>query len=306
MKADSQPADAFGMRRLPFKIPSFVRCAWVSDIVRATWEPRLRQIAAAQLQLRLLYAANNQAAAGKSVVEARVLQDLEKRQVDRGIQFEIVQKVGASQFHTSLQKPVPGQRFQYFITFGAGDSARQLRDAIRSSNWQEEARLSGVPECCALFHREVWAVHRFQDFTWPMACNSGRPSPVNCIELESHRVNMFWKWLGIPAVYFNPCSLNCALAGERCDAFQRQAINGGFAEIIAWMKEIFSWPIQWTARHGIAEILSPIVKVIVPTDATATTFTIRLHSDVRPANTPRGLGFPYISQAGNYTTLSEN
>src|SRR5262245_13157637 len=42
------PADrelSFGMRRLPFRFPEFVRISWVGDAARSTWEPRFRRVA---------------------------------------------------------------------------------------------------------------------------------------------------------------------------------------------------------------------------------------------------------------------
>jgi hypothetical protein len=60
-----------------------------------------------------------------------------------------------------------------------------------------------------------------------------------------------------------------------------------------WMVEILSWPVKWTALHGIAEITSPIHRMSVPTDATVETLEVRYAGAGYPAEGARGSGFPH-------------
>ncbi|MGI8554243.1 MAG: class I SAM-dependent methyltransferase, partial [Dehalococcoidia bacterium] len=71
--------------------------------------------------------------------------------------------------------------------------------------------------------------------------------------------------------------------------------EAGYGEEMEWIYEMLSWPIQWSALHGIAEIMTPILKVATRTDATAVKYTVRLGTP--PGRYPEegsvGVGFPY-------------
>jgi hypothetical protein len=67
----------------------------------------------------------------------------------------------------------------------------------------------------------------------------------------------------------------------------------GFSEEMDWLVEILRWPVEWSALHGIAEIKSPVVKIITQTDATARKYVVRHAGDHYPEEGAHGLGFPY-------------
>jgi hypothetical protein len=67
----------------------------------------------------------------------------------------------------------------------------------------------------------------------------------------------------------------------------------GAGEELAWQDEIFAWPVEWSALHGIAEIKTPILKVSASTDATAGKYVVRWHGSRYPKEGANGLGFPF-------------
>jgi hypothetical protein len=69
--------------------------------------------------------------------------------------------------------------------------------------------------------------------------------------------------------------------------------TAGYAEEMRWLQDILSWPYEWSSLHGIAEIRTPVVKVAVPTDATACTYTVRLPGTSYPREAADGNRFPY-------------
>jgi hypothetical protein len=75
--------------------------------------------------------------------------------------------------------------------------------------------------------------------------------------------------------------------------FRELAAHCGFDEELAWAEEIVSWPLEWSALHGIAEIKTPILKLAVRTDATVGKHVIRWHGLGLPAEAARGIGFAY-------------
>lgn len=59
------------------------------------------------------------------------------------------------------------------------------------------------------------------------------------------------------------------------------------------LENILSWPVSWSTLHGIAEIKTPVCKIICNTDATATKYTLRLRGTRYPEEGAQGLGFPF-------------
>ena len=60
-----------------------------------------------------------------------------------------------------------------------------------------------------------------------------------------------------------------------------------------WLLDILSWPTEWSALHGIAEIKTPVLKGSVRTDATPNKYVVRRKGDTFPLEGAQGLNFPY-------------
>jgi hypothetical protein len=60
-----------------------------------------------------------------------------------------------------------------------------------------------------------------------------------------------------------------------------------------WLLEILSWPVEWSALHGIAEIKTPVLKVCTRTDATPSKYVVRRQGDAYPEEGAKGLTFAY-------------
>jgi hypothetical protein len=85
------------------------------------------------------------------------------------------------------------------------------------------------------------------------------------------------------------CADSLALANQFIDLGKSLHFSGE----IDWLNEMLSWPVEWSALHGIAEIRTPIVKISTSTDATAEKFTIRWIGKGYPPDGARGLAFPF-------------
>jgi SAM-dependent methyltransferase len=60
-----------------------------------------------------------------------------------------------------------------------------------------------------------------------------------------------------------------------------------------WLLDMLSWPVEWSALHGIAEVRTPILKISTATDATAERLEVRRQGEGYPEEGARGLHFPY-------------
>lgn len=105
--------------------------------------------------------------------------------------------------------------------------------------------------------------------------------------------NILWRWMGVRAVPHLPCSFTCAPTVDLAERLVRVGRESGFGEEMDWLVEILSWPVEWSALHGIAEIKTPVLRVSTRTDATATKYTVRRRGDRFPAEGARGLTFAF-------------
>jgi SAM-dependent methyltransferase len=69
----------------------------------------------------------------------------------------------------------------------------------------------------------------------------------------------------------------------------------GFELECKWLEEILRWPAEWSALHGIAEIRTPVVKIVTLTDATPGKLRVRYQGTptLSPEHAGTGLVFPF-------------
>jgi hypothetical protein len=69
----------------------------------------------------------------------------------------------------------------------------------------------------------------------------------------------------------------------------------GHGEELVWLDQMLRWPLEWSGLHGIAEIKTPVVKIVTRTDATADKHVVRCLGELSsmPEQTASGLGFPH-------------
>jgi hypothetical protein len=71
-----------------------------------------------------------------------------------------------------------------------------------------------------------------------------------------------------------------------------------------WLEDILSWPAEWSALHGIAELKTPILKMTTRAEATAWKDVVRWNGSRYPDEGARGVNFPY--QAPNRCVVSSS
>jgi SAM-dependent methyltransferase len=184
------------------------------------------------------------------------------------------------------------------VAVGAQDKVEQLRLGWAARDDEAVGALLGYPACCRAFFRDVWMRQRCLDTTWAMAENTSlrQVNGIAGIALPEDVppwANILWRWLGVRAVPHLPCRFDCSPS----IAFGRSLLEvggkAGYAEEVAWIEEILSWPVEWSALHGIAEVKSPIMKLVTRTDATAEKWVVQWAGTGYPGEGAVGLHFPY-------------
>ena len=190
----------------------------------------------------------------------------------------------------------PGYPFLYRMILSRKDKdAISLKEARKSYDNNKIGQMLGYPECCCKFFYNTYVKEHYIDTTWPMAVGkitiSNNFVEIPAIAAES---NILWRWTGIRMVPHLPCSFSCIQTIHFGKQLYKLALSLGFETEIKWLLEILSWPVEWSALHGIAEIKTPLLKISTMTDATAEKYTVRYKGIKIPDLDSKGLVFPYI------------
>ncbi len=265
--------------RLAFTLPDFTRVLWVSDGARDVWAPRVEAITRAWLETEWRTIVHGVRALAVTMVAPEAL----------ARRSELWQEHGLVGF------PVESHAASLRVVVGSSDAVRAFQRATEANDDTAIGRLLGHPSCCTEFFRRVWVGDGMMDTTWPMALASAGPQHDGRALTVSGaaEANILWRWVGLRGVPHLPCGFDCpdtVALGRQCLDVGRRA---GFSEEMAWLEEILSWPVEWSALHGIAKIRTPILKVATSTDATAVAYVVRRRGESYPLEGARGQRFPY-------------
>jgi hypothetical protein len=285
------------MHRLDFSMPEFTRLSWVSDRAREVWEPRLRRTTKAWLEIEWLSVAAELRPCGHTLASPEGSLAEGGKWALRGLSALPVELLGTSDSSASRAGPPrpPAGPLDCRLVIGTPRRVAEFKNAWDASDQEAIGKLLGYPPCCHQFFRNVWVEQGLVDTTWPMAlATANRPHESTRIEIKGPpQTNILWRWMGIRAVPHLPCRPDCAPStalGEKMIEVGREA---GYATEMDWLLEILSWPVEWSALHGIAEIKTPVLKVTTCTDATARKYEVRREGSAYPIEGAQGLSFPY-------------
>ncbi|HTW35969.1 MAG TPA: hypothetical protein VMD53_15220 [Rhizomicrobium sp.] len=280
----SQTRDAFPA------IPEFLRIAWASDEAREIFEPQIESVAKAWETVEWRSAdvlrpcamidtlSTNHAAWIERISEARLSWDI-LRVVD-------ATPPGASQ-------PVLSSE----IVVGSRRNVRAFRAAWIRRDSDAMGALLGYPRCCRAFFQAAYVESRIADYTWLIG-RATRDAHVRDSEVSvpaTAETNILLRRLGIRALPHFPCTFACELSIELSGKMTALASSLGYGDEMRQLNEMLDWPLRWTARHGIAEVLTPVLKFVTHSHPTRETFALNWLGETVPAQAARGLRFPFRS-----------
>lgn len=267
---------------LAFMLPAFTRFAWTSESARSVWDTRLKRIGAVQekLDLRSLAAGMRRCALFHTANNDMALQ--------YGKQL-ICSVIGHQEAYSHW---VPGRREDGnagALVMGRAEAVEEFREAWIAGEEEKVASMLGYPECCRRILR-----HHLMDPTWVMATSDAKDKRLRMVEIQGRASsNIFWRYVDIRAVPHWPCSFRCKATADIAARLRELASGEHEMQAIGWRDEILSWPVEWSALHGIAEIRTPVLKIVTRTESTAGKYVVRWQGSTYPAEGARGLRFPY-------------
>jgi hypothetical protein len=283
--------------RLSFSLPDFLRLSWVSDQAREVWKPRIKAIVATwgMMERESARYGLRRCALAKSLSQDGILADASAPQQI------VVLKLGPPpdglSAAASNEATIASEEIPSHFAIGDPSGVDELRSAWLAQDHDKIGRLLGYPPCCALAFSERRAGGALHDPIWVISnagssANGGSEAQID-IKAGAPSCNIFWRLLGIRAVPHLPCRFDCEATVEFGKGFLNLAHQLGFAAEIEWLMQILSWPVEWSALHGIAEIKTPILKIVTATDATARKLTVRWVGSNYPPEGAQAVRFPY-------------
>jgi hypothetical protein len=276
-------SSAYGMVRLDFRLHRFLRHSWVSDDARAVWAPRVRRIQDAWAEILRQSVLHGVRRCAILHVPAREILPLEAFLAPRGFALR-----------TLDSREEGGVSLEDQVAVGAPADVAALREAW-GRDVQEVGRLLGYPACCLAFYERVIVNEAHVDPTWCMASGeqADRTGELTLTLDGPPETNPLLRWLGVQATPHVPCGARCAASVELSRRLKALGRELGLTEAIDWLDGMLSWPAEWSALHGIAEIKTPVVKTVATTDATAYRYVVRYPGVAYPDEAPSGLHFPF-------------
>lgn len=296
------------MDRLETVLPEWTRVMWTTPAARAKWDEIIHNIVGAWLRLERWTVVDGARDSCLTFCEPHNLPELARWATKHGVLVLPIAQVGVSDQYSAAPLPIAaGRPWQYRVIVCQPQHADAWLEAWSGgkANNEKIGELLGFPECCRRFFSRVWVDEKYLDTTWPMAVNGGyalgtdTEALFETVGLRRVKVggfdacNILWRWMGVRAVAHLPCSFNCPETVKVAKMFRAVGDAREFGEWLDFTDEILSWPVEWSALHGIAEIKTPILKVSSRTDMTAEKYVVQREGSSYPLEGASGISFPY-------------
>jgi hypothetical protein len=243
-----------------FALPDFARTSWAGDKARDLWQPIIQR--ASRDWHRVEWAAAIDGLRDSALVTVAPREFVE-------LQRELV---GTNMICVPLSAEACSEG--YSASGGSAGEPNVLRaavcDRIYADEWVKAwdsgdddkiGRLLGTPKCCREAFCSTWGAGQV-DSTWEMLqrvdATKATHWPI------PWQTNQLLRWLGLRFVPYMPCRHDCQetrrLAEMYCEVAQHRNID------LSWTRLLVDMPMRWSALHGIAEIVTPIFRILARTD----------------------------------------
>lgn len=284
------PVEPIVRDRLPFLLPQFTRLCWVSPATAEVWAPRLRRIVAAWAEIEWRSVLEGLRDCCVVRISAKAPEPSVAAWHRAGLAIAVLSPTREAGDPSYVRMAGPRRPPVTSVVTGRPDAVARLAEAWAASDHETVGDLLGYPICCRRLYAVTVAESRLVDPTLAIVARSGVAHVKTRGPLQN---NVLWACLGVRALPHRPCRFDCEASAEMGESLLRLGDRIGFAEETDWIREILSWPVRWSALHGICEIKTPVLKAATRTDATKSTYTLDWEGEGRAELGAAGLAFPY-------------
>jgi len=260
---------------LDFRLPPFLRINWVNQRARIAWEERLTKAVNG-------WNAIEWHSVVQGVREVALLEwpkDKEAPALPPEFDFVLL---------PVQQENLPGPPMAQAAAFGKPAAIRALEIAWRESDAQTIGTLLGYPDCCIKHFIEVYGNDRLWYAPW-----AWQKQAEQSFDGAMPFSNLYLKVAGLQLTPHIACSHDCEATKKLANEYMKVAIDAGLEDVWKDMHQILSWPVQWSALHGIAEIKTPLFRISHDVAATGSKYQTRITGGTVPVDAPQGIAFPF-------------
>lgn len=290
------------MKRINHVLPDWTRVQWTSIENKIKYEPIISKINKAWVHIERMSVVHDLRESTLDIIRPSELSSLIEEYKQHGVHVVPIGKKSLTpEYSNDTIKPRNLNRHDLFVVFTKSEELAEkwfnIWNRTYSNKGADIGALLNYPSCC-IKHYEKYAIqHRYLDTTWITATDKVVLNDTDyTVHIKSDtppESNVLWRWQGIKLVSHMPCSFNCTHTEEIGLKMAELGRQLGYEEEIKWIYEFLSWPIEWSALHGIAEIRTPINKVSSRTDMTPIKYSVQKLSDTYPEDGASGITYPY-------------
>lgn len=249
-------------------LQDWTRWAWASMVERDWWAPQFTAASVAYQQVERLSVADRvRPSAYQFVNPEDLLTNIEWAR-DRGllcVPITTATRITGSYNGASAVTPVPGQPFSYRVLFLTPETYATMPDGPLTN--AQLGALLGYPVCCRAAFDDTWGRGQV-DSTWEQLQSApavGGPAST------------LMRWMGLRLVSHMPCSYNCEESKIIAQQMFDVGCKHGYREEMTLIKSVLNWPVKWSRMFGIAELVTPAIKISTRSDWTPTKESARMN-----------------------------
>ena len=155
---------------------------------------------------------------------------------------------------TSIVLPVAWTRWSWASPAARLQWAPQIQRIMQILPALEQQLMGQVPDCCqraSVALDPTWEQLQTTDFTAPCLANT------------------LWRPLGVGLVTHRPCAFSCPDSNALAQEILARGRRAGYYTEMEAVCDILAWPARWSRLFGIAELVTPYLKLSTRSDWTA-------------------------------------
>lgn len=238
-------------------LPDWTRWSWRSVSEREWFYPQFQAASNAYHEIEREAVAQNLRPAAYQFVAKDKLVEASKWAHSRGLLCVPYTITASTEGYSATSKNVTND-FSYRVLIV---NPNYYKLAYPNNN-QELGELLGYPECCRQAFEKTWGQGQV-DSTWEQT-NDGKNAD------GWFGASTLFRWMGLRLVSHMPCTYQCE--HSKTIAHNNYSLGRalGFADEMETIREVLSWPTLWSRLFGIAEIVTPALKISTRSDWTPT------------------------------------
>jgi len=290
------------MNLLKIEMPPFTRTLWVSPKAKEVWEPRIRLAAQAYWSLEKETVKNGLRRCTTAHVSPDQLPAYSLELAKQGLVFLPRLKVGSYNGFAHKHPPVEkGKPWNWYGPVANSiEAAKEFVEAEQAGNHRAIGDLLGYPKCCQEFFSTVWTAG-YVDPIWQAAINTNAVASSKTSEYSTivygPSLPLTWsgsRYNGLRIAAHIPCSYSCEKTrsgSARWVELGRTLRLPGLSELI----DLLNMPTSWDCLHGIAQITTPIYRLVTNSTPCHPRYVVRKHGEFIPEYAAKGNQFPFVS-----------